>query len=797
MLENRCEGTAVQRREPVPLPRHDYPVEPWRLIERRFNEQFLPRSETLFTVANGHLGLRGSHDEGRPAHEQSTLIAGFHETWPIVHAEEAYGLAKTGQTIVDVPDAKIIKLYVDDEPLFLPTAHLSQYERVLDFRAGMLERSLLWKTQSGKKVEVRSRRLVSMRYRHLAVLQFEVRVLNGDAPIVISSQVVNREDAGAPDERPGEFDPRVRRIASRVLECVDHRVDGERILLGYRTATSGMTLGCGVDHVMETDCPYEVTGEATKDVGKIAYIIEAVSGSTIRLTKYVAYHTSRSVPPRELIDRADRVLRRAVSSGFDTIASQQRELLDDFWARSDVEIAGDDFVQQAVRWNLFQLFQASARAEGSGIPSKGLSGHGYEGHYFWDIEIFILPFLCYVEPRIAENLLRFRHSMLGKARERAAELNQAGALFPWRTINGEEASAYYQAGTAQYHLDADIAYALKRYVDVTGDRALLYGIGVELLVETARLWVDLGFYDEDGKFHLFTVTGPDEYTTVVNDNAYTNLMARLNLNYAVSSLISLRNDDPERYTVLCEDLGLRSTEIEDWMRAARAMHVPYDERRGINPQDAQFLNREVWDFDTTPPEKYPLLLHYHPLVIYRHQVIKQADVVLAMFLLGNEFPLNQKHRNFDYYDPLTTSDSSLSPPVHSIVAAEVGDEKRAMEHFRLALLMDLADVAGNSSHGVHIASTGGVWMALVYGFGGMRDFDGELSFDPLLPSAWSRLSFPLTVRGRRMKVELTPGCITLLLHSGEPIAVTVRGERIDLCAGEPVDVVVGQRNGAT
>ena len=797
MRRTHCEGIAdVRRREPVPLPQHEYPVDPWRLVERRFSERFLPRTETLFTVANGHLGLRGSHDEGRPAHEQSTLIAGFHETWPIVHAEEAYGLAKTGQTILDVPDAKIIKLYVDDEPLFLPTANLLHYERVLDFRAGLLERSLVWQTPSGKRVRVRSRRLVSLRYRHLAVIHYEVELLDGDAPIVISSQVVNREDAGAPDDRPGEFDPRVRKLNARVLNCTDHRLDDGRILLGYRAASSKMTLGCGVEHQLDTACAHEVTSHVTEDIGKVTYIIEATAGSPIALTKFAAYHTSRSVPPRELIDRAGRVLRRAVGKGFDTIASEQRQLLDDFWDRSDVQVEGDDAVQQAVRWNQFQLFQASARAEGSSIPSKGLSGHGYEGHYFWDVEIFMLPFLCYIEPRVAENLLRFRHSMLDKARERAREMNHAGALFPWRTINGEEASAYYQAGTAQYHLDADIVYAMKHYVDVTGDTALLYGMGVELLVETARLWADLGFFGEDGAFHLFTVTGPDEYTTVVNDNAYTNLMARLNLNYAVTVLEDLQRDDPERFRSLTVDLALEQSEIDQWRRAAEAMHVPFNERRGINPQDAQFLDRQVWDFDATPAEHFPLLLHYHPLVIYRHQVIKQADVVLAMFLLGNEFSLEQKRRNYEYYDPLTTADSSLSPPVHSIVAAEIGDEWRAMSHFRRALLMDLADVAGNSNHGIHIASTGGVWMALVYGFGGLRDFDGHISFDPLLPSDWSRLCFPLLVRGSRLVVDLTPGCLTLRVAEGDPLTVTVRGERFTLALDEPVDIPLEPRRAA-
>ncbi|MBA3310314.1 MAG: glycoside hydrolase family 65 protein, partial [Nocardioidaceae bacterium] len=455
-------------------------------------------------------------------------------------------------------------------------------------------------------------------------------------------------------------------------------------------------------------------------------------------------------------------------------------------------VEGDAHVQQAVRWNLFQLFQATARAEGSGVPAKGLSGHGYEGHYFWDIEIFVLPFLCYTEPRIAKNLLRFRYSMLGKARERATELNQAGALFPWRTITGEEASAYYQAGTAQYHLDADIIYALKRYVDATGDTDILAEVGAELLVETARMWADLGFYDDEGRFHLFTVTGPDEYTTVVNDNAYTNLVARLNLNYAVTVLRELAERDHDRYRVLCNDVGLDEREIGDWLQAAKAMEIPYDEKRGINPQDAKFLERERWDFAATPPENYPLLLHYHPLVIYRHQVLKQADVVLAMFLLGNEFTFEQKRRNFDYYDPLTTSDSSLSPPVHSIVSAEIGYEERAMQHFRLALLMDLANVAANTDQGIHIASTGGTWMALVYGFGGLRDFDGRICFDPSLPKAWSRLSFPLTIRGQRLHVEVETERITLRLEEGPGMTVSVRGEAVELSAGAPSSVALGE-----
>jgi alpha,alpha-trehalose phosphorylase len=360
-------------------------------------------------------------------------------------------------------------------------------------------------------------------------------------------------------------------------------------------------------------------------------------------------------------------------------------------------------------------------------------------------------------------------------------------MFPWRTINGEEASAYYQAGTAQYHINADIAYAIKRYVDTRGDTDFLVEVGAEMLVETARLWADLGFYDHDGRFHIHGVTGPDEYTTVVNDNTYTNLMARLNLNYAASCMRLLEVQRPDAYAALAGELDLRPDEVESWERAAAAMHVPYDEREGIHPQDAHFLEREVWDLEATPPDRFPLLLHYHPLAIYRHQVIKQADIVLAMFLLGNEFSEEQKRANFEYYDALTTGDSSLSACVQSIVAAEVGDDERALEYFRSALLMDLGQRA-ESALGVHIASAAGVWQALVFGFGGVRDFDGRLSITPHLPDAWESLTFSLRFRDRQLRIHLTHEHERYVLDEGKPLELTVHGRPQVLRKGQPLSM---------
>jgi alpha,alpha-trehalose phosphorylase len=769
-----------------------YPIEEWKMVEKRFYPRFLPQAETIFSVGNGYLGMRGNFEEGRPVFQSGTFVNGFYESWPIVYGEEAYGFAKTGQTIVNVPDGKIMKLYVDDEPLFLPTADLLDFERTLDMKAGTLDRRVLWETAAGKRVLIESRRLVSFQHRHLAAISYRVTVLNARAPVIISSQLINMDI-----RQTEEFDPRrARGFKERPLVPQGSYADDRRLVLSFMTRNSKMTLSCGAEHHIETQCPFSYQTECSDDIGKVVFSVDALPGEPVNITKYLAYHTSRSAPPRELADRTERTLDRALRQGLEELLKGQREYLDDFWRRSDVQVEGDPALmdrpkgefQQAIRWNLFQILQAVGRAEGVGVPAKGLTGQAYEGHYFWDTEIYVLPFLIYTAPRIARNLLRFRHSMLDKARDRARELRQKGALFPWRTINGEEASAYYAAGTAQYHINADIMYALKMYVDATGDEEFLFDEGAEMLVETARMWYDLGFFSERkrGKFTIHAVTGPDEYTTVVDNNTYTNLMARLNLRYGAATVEALQDRQPESYRTLCHKTGLQESEAEQWKRAADNMHVPYDDEAGIHLQDSRFLEREVWDFENTPAEHYPLLLHYHPLTIYRRQVIKQADIVLAMFLLGDEFPQDAKRRNFDYYDPLTTGDSSLSACIQGIVAAEIGYMDKAMEYGRYALLMDLADVGHNVSDGCHIASMGGTWMVLVHGFAGMRDYDGHLTFRPRLPKELKALRFPLRIKGRTLDVAIDRESATYTLRAGPELVIGHGDQEVTLLEGVSV-----------
>ena len=769
------------------IDRDRYPIDPWRLVETSYSHDEVGVSETLFAVGNGYLGLRGNSPEGRFAHEHGTFINGFHEVFPIRHAEQAYGFAEVGQTIINAPDAKIMRVYVDDEPLSLDIADVREYERVLDMRDGVMRRRILWVTPSGKEVLIEDDRLVSFEEKHLAILRQTVTVLNADAPVTISCQIINRQDGedvygGTPvAPKKAGFDPRrAERIHQRVLQPQEYWQDGTRSALAYKASESEMTIAVVADHIITTDNEYDPRCLIEPDIAKNVFRVRAKAGVPVTVTKLVSYHTSRGVPARELVDRCRRTLDRAEAEGVDTFFTRQREWLDAFWERSDVRIGGHDDLQQATRWCLFQLAQAAARADGLGVPAKGVSGSGYSGHYFWDTEIYVLPFLAYTTPQWARNALRMRYLMLPAARRRARQLNEAGVLFPWRTINGEEASAYYAAGTAQYHINADVSFALAKYVRATGDTEFLYREGVDIAVETARMWASLGFWretelDSERSFHIHGVTGPDEYTTVVNDNLFTNVMARFNLRFAAHTLRDMALDAPEDYRLMVDRLGLGEHEVEAWEAAAEAMNIPFSDAFGIHPQDAVFLEKEVWDLENTSPDQRPLLLHFHPLVIYRYQVLKQADVVLALFLQGNHFTAEEKLADFEYYDPLTTGDSTLSAVVQAILAAEVGYQDLALRYFLDSIYVDLGDLHHNAADGVHVASAGGVWTALVSGFGGMRDHFGELSFDPRLPADWPELSFTLHWQGTRLQVTIARDRMWFAAGPGQSVSFSVRG----------------------
>jgi alpha,alpha-trehalose phosphorylase len=799
-------GAPPFKRVDTTIDRERFPVDPWQWIEAT------PGNDpgftgTLLAVGNGYLGMRADHTPDPQS--SGTFVNGFHETFEIQHAENAYGLARTGQTLLEAPDGKSIELRVDDEVLRLdPNAEdrsaIANFNRAIDFRTGVLSSSFVWHLRDGGTVEVATQRMVSFERRHLGAQRLEFTVVDRDATVTITSWLVNRQDIAAAPSGAQKSDPRgQRRFDRRVLDPVHRRHDdgpfGGTIVLGYRAINSGMTLSAASRHTLSAEgiTDPDVETSVIDDIATTTLTFDVTHGDPVELVKLLAYHSAGQIAdgrddatPEELGDRAVATLDDASSDGWYALTGEQRGWLEAFWKRADIQIDGDPAAQQAIRWNLYQLAQASAQVGERGIAAKAVTAGGYEGHYFWDTEMYVLPLLAYTHPVSARDLLKFRHRLLPAARRRAEQLSQRGALYAWRTINGEEASGYFPAGTAQYHIDADVVHAIDRYVAATGDVDFLASHAAEIAAEVARLYADLGFYDtaDPPAFHIHCVTGPDEYTALVDDNLYTNVMARFALRFAADTIAMLERDRPDDYAALVSSINLTPTEVDDWRRAAEAMYIGYDEKLAINPQDNSFLSCEPWDWDGTPPEKYPLLLHVHPLVIYRHQVLKQADVVLAMFVRGHEFAPDLQRRNFDYYDPITSGDSSLSACVQAIVAAQVGRDDVAFEYLEQSLYLDLANTHGNTDDGAHIANVGGVWAALVHGVAGMRDDGRALRVDPSLPPNWTAMRFDLLRRGSVLEVAVDASGAKVNVRSGDPVPVLIGDEIVEVAAGTSIQV---------
>jgi beta-phosphoglucomutase-like phosphatase (HAD superfamily) len=478
-----------------------------------------------------------------------------------------------------------------------------------------------------------------------------------------------------------------------------------------------------------------------------------------------------------LRDQVDAALAAARRTGWDGLVAAQREYLDEVWGCADVELEGDPELQQAVRFGLFHVVQSAARAEARGIPAKGLTGRGYDGHTFWDMEAYVLPVLTYSSPGAARDALLWRHRTLGQATARARELRLAGAAFPWRTIRGEECSGYWPAGTAAFHINANIAEAVRRYVAATDDAAFEGGPGLELFVGTARLWRSLGHHDAEGRFRIDGVTGPDEYTALVNNNTFTNLMAARNLRAAA--------DAASRHPTEASALDVDDDELASWHTAADAMVIPFDSELGVTSQSEGFTRFRRWDFGATGADEYPLLLHFPYYLLYSSQVVKQADLVFALYACGDHFTPEQKRRDFEYYEAITVRDSSLSACIQAIVAAEVGHLDLAYEYFRETALVDLRNLAGNTAAGVHLGSLAGAWLVAVAGFGGLRDQDGTLAFAPRLPPSLESVRFRVRYRGRRLAVAIGRDGIRYELLAGEPLEVLHEGQPILLVAGSP------------
>jgi alpha,alpha-trehalose phosphorylase len=758
-----------------------FTVEPWSVTEHELHLDMLGRTESIFALSNGHIGLRGNLDEGEPSGSPGTFLNSFYEVRPLDYAESAYGNPEAGQTIVNVTNGKVFRLLVDDEPFDVRYGKLLRHERVLDMREGVLRRELEWTSPAGQSIRVRSTRVVSFVQRSIAAIDYEVEAVGESVRIGVQSELVANEPVavgGASD------DPREAAALEVPLVAEDHYAHNAlRVTLMHRTKASGLRMAAAMDHIVEGPEGTVTWAESGPDLGRVTVSTELKPGEKLRIVKFIGYGWSSQRSAPSLRDQVHLALAAARRTAWEGLLKGQREYLAAVWDRADIELEGDPALQQAVRFALFHVVQAGARAELRAIPAKGLTGSGYDGHTFWDMDAYTLPVLTYILPEAARDALLWRHSTMDMAQARAEELGLKGVTFPWRTIRGQECSAYWPAGTAAFHINAAVADAVRRYLLATGDLEFAHGPGIELVVSTARLWRSLGHHDAQGGFRFDRVTGPDEYTALADNNVYTNLMAARNMEKAAELAV--------RHPQHAARLGVDEEEIASWRDAAAKIVVPFDRDARITQQCNGFSRLRKWDFEHTPPEHYPLLLHYHNYILYSSQVVKQADLVFAIYLCGDRWEdEEQKARDFYYYERLTVRDSSLSAAIQAVVAAELGHLELAFDYLNETAYIDLRDLAANTRDGVHLAALSGVWHAVVAGFGGMRDYGETLIFAPRLPPRLMRLSFGLMHRGRRLRVEVRPGEATYELRDGEPLELIHHGDRATVTAGAALTLPV-------
>jgi alpha,alpha-trehalose phosphorylase len=731
-------------------------------------------NEALFHNANGDIGIRSVFEEGYPAGYMSVrgqYINGFYDFSKINQAERLYGLVEEKQTMVNIADTQTINLFIEGETFSMFTGTVLQSKRWLDMNRGITGRQVVWRSPLGKEAEITIVRMASLSQLSLFTIEYKIMPVNFSGEIIFESHhdgnVLNYGDL---------YDPRTAPEYAQYISPISCEIRLGVSYITSETSKSGLQVCSGVKNVLFSG-PNE--RQFLIDNNNAVYHItaDAVQGETVKMVKYSVFCDSIRYANCRM--NAAEEMETAVSIPLKEHYKKQKEYLDDYWDNCHVNITGDPDLDIAMRFNLYQLNQSVSKDPFGNISPKGLSGEGYEGQYFWDTEMFIMPYFIITNPSIAKNLIGYRHATLDMARENAKKMGHAkGALYPWRTIMGRECSGYFPAGSAQYHINGDIAYAIIAYYLATKDLAFIEEKGAEILFETARLWMDVGKFNR-GKFHINEVTGPDEYTCLVNNNYYTNVLAQYHLDWAVKFYYLLR-DSVGFCCQMIERIALSEREVKEFGRARDNMYLPYDKQLDINPQDDSFLKKCFLDLNTVPKENHPMLLHYHPLFLYRHQVCKQADTVMAHFILEDAQAPSTIKNSYDYYEKITTHDSSLSTCMFGIMAAKLGLEEKAISYFGNSAKLDLMDMHKNTKDGIHTANMGGNYMAIVYGFGGFRLKESGIFFAPMLPGEWSGYQFKVSYEDSRLIVKVGKTECEFTLEYGRPKKITVYGKSYEL-----------------
>lgn len=732
------------------------------LVERDFDEKEINHLESLFALGNGYLGMRGTYDEPTAGEVCGMYINGVFATKQYNHLVKFKGYATKNEFTVNLPDWRIFTVTVDGETAAFSDNNISEHERRLEFDTGRLTRNFVFSTTSGKQVKIESIRLLNRKEVHGAEISYTVTPLNFSGEVQISSAIIKNtilRNQYNTETESESFTDNVYTIKQLI-------------------PTTGQHAAVSVAHTVKGN-NYVVKDYNTPE--KYTYCVNFAldKGETARVVKYAAF--AGSIDGIEnMTDYTESLAKENREKGFDFFVNEQAEFWKEHWEKADIKIEGSPADQQAVRYSLFQLKQQLATVNNCSIGATGLTGPGYSGQVFWDTEMYLMPYYNFTDPYSQKELLMYRYRILDKARARAKEFDLRGAMYAWCSIDGEETSVVYEASTAEYHLNSDIAYAVWRYVDSTGDKDFLYSYGAEVVLETAVFMSLRGKFVKarGGKFCINAVCGPDEYACGVNNNFYTNLTVKRHFEYAVSVLDDMRENAPDRLTKLLNKIGFTSEDEERIAKAAENMYLPYNDEYGIYMQDDSYLYEDPVDM-TKIPMNVDLRGLYHPLDLWRLQVSKQADVCLATFLHGDFFSKDQKERCYAYYEKRCNHGSSLSPAIYSISAAEL-DRPEAYEFFRYTAYMDLYDFKGNTSNGIHIACNGGVWMSVINGFLGMRHYKDGLHFEPKIPKAWNKYSTDITYKGAVIGIEVSHGKTAFTIKSGDSVKFYISGKAIVL-----------------
>ncbi|MGC1244424.1 MAG: glycoside hydrolase family 65 protein [Chryseosolibacter sp.] len=751
----------------------------WQIIEEGFDPHYNKISESVFSIGNGRMGQRANFEEDYSGETlRGSYVAGVYYPDKTRVGWWKNGYPEYFAKVLNAPNWIGIHVSVDSQKLDLAKCKVEGFRRVLDMRTGLLSRSFAATFSDGKKVKVESKRFCSMAQGEIGAIRYSITPLNFSAKMTFSiyadADVVN-EDANY-DEK--------------FWEEVSKEATEGRALVTAQTKKTLFHVTTGIHYVIETDGKKAVVDRINvekreKYAGNVVQMNVKEGAETV-IYKYAAVLSSENHPKGQLVRHCHQVLDEAVAKGFDKLYEEHAKVWEHKWGECDITIEGDVAAQQGIRFNIFQLTQTyTGEDERLNIGPKGFTGEKYGGSTYWDTEAYCLPFyLGTAEQKVARNLLVYRYKHLQKAIENARKLGftDGAALYPMVTMNGEECHNEWEITFEEIHRNGAIAFAIFDYIRYTDDEQYLSEYGLEVLIGISRFWTQrINWSSHKNKYVMLGVTGPNEYENNVSNNWYTNTIAVWTLKYTQQAIDFVRKDNPDRFQEIVRNTSFNEgSEVGKWKDIVEKMYYPADEKRGLFLQQDGFLDKELLKVTDLKPEDRPINQKWSWDRILRSCFIKQADVLQGLYLLEDEFTVAQIRENFDFYEPMTVHESSLSPCVHAILASKLGYKQKAYEFYLRTARLDLDDYNNDTEDGCHITSMAGTWLSVTKGFGGMRIKDGKLSFNPFLPEQWKSYSFRLEFRDRVIKVKVTREGTQTMLESGEPMDIYLKDEVVHL-----------------